>query len=140
MMAQSLGAGTLKGAVTDATGAALPVASVGVSNAITGFARLTQSGPDGSFVMENLPQNTYVLRVMRDGFQTATQTVVVRTTVPVEVTIELALAGQQTSINVAAESGQLVENVPVPSHTVDRLTLAALPLSSGSGLNDAIIL
>src|SRR5205085_12153816 len=103
LTAQSLGAGTLRGTVTDTTGAALPTARIEVSNAITRYSRQTRTGPEGSFVLEDLPLNTYVLSVTREGFQAAQQTVVVRTTVPVGVSIELALAGQQTSITVEAQ-------------------------------------
>jgi hypothetical protein len=57
----------------------------------------------------------------------------------VDVTIQLVLSGQQTTVNVEAQPYGLVENTTVSSHTVDRSTIAALPaLSPGSGLNDAI--
>jgi hypothetical protein len=139
LAAQSLGAGTVKGTVVDASGAALPSASVELSNAITGFSREVRTGADGSFVIEDIPRNTYTVRTRREGFQLSTQTVVVRTSVPVEVRIELALAGQRTAVTVEARFDELVENLAVPSHNVDQLTIAALPtFSPGSGLNDAI--
>ncbi|MCU1260273.1 MAG: TonB-dependent receptor, partial [Bryobacterales bacterium] len=73
-------------------------------------------------------------------FQTWTQSVAVRTTVPIDLKVQLAVAGQQLSVTVVARPDGLLENTTVASHTVDQSTLAALPvLSPGSGLNDAII-
>src|SRR5579871_2442728 len=51
--AQSLGAGTVRGTVTDASEAALPSTSIELSNPITGFSRHVQTNPDGSFVIED---------------------------------------------------------------------------------------
>src|SRR5260370_18598555 len=139
LAAQSLGAGTLKGTVVDASGAALPSASVELSNAITGFSREVRTAADGSFVIEDIPRNTYTVHTRRQGFQLSTQTVAVRTTVPLDIRIELMLAGQQTTVTVEAHFDELVENLEPPSHSVDQRTIAALPvLSPGSGLNDAI--
>lgn len=136
---QSLGAGTVRGTVTDATGGTLSSAALELSNAITGFKRQTTSGPDGSFAIEDIPQNTYQLYVWRRGFRDNARTIAVRTSVPVEVRIQLAVADQQITVTVEGQTEGLVENVPVASHTIDKLTLDELPvLSPGSGLNDAI--
>src|SRR5579872_2010013 len=136
---QSLGAGTVRVMVVDPDGAVVPSAVVELANTITGFRREAQSGLDGSFVFENVPLSTYLLRASRTGFVPTTRAVLVRSTVPVEATIELALAAQQTIVSVEAHYEDLLDQAPVASHMVDQLTIAALPaLSPGSGLNDAI--
>ncbi|MCU1262491.1 MAG: TonB-dependent receptor plug, partial [Bryobacterales bacterium] len=106
--AQSLGAGTLKGIVTDATGAALPSASIELANTLTGYSRQAQSGSDGSFALQDIPQNSYVVRVKRERFQTWTQSVAVRTTVPIDLKVQLAVAGQQLSVTVVARPDGLL--------------------------------
>lgn len=60
--AQSLGAGTVRGTVTDASEAALPSTSIELSNPISGFSRHVQTNPEGSFVIEDVPLNTYNFR------------------------------------------------------------------------------
>ncbi len=125
LAAQSLGAGTIKGIVTDATGAALPSATIDLANALTGYSRQARTGADGGFAVEDIPQNSYVVRVKREGFQTWTQTVAIRTTVPIELKIQLAVAGQQDSVTVEAQMEGLVENTAVASHTVDQLTIGS---------------
>src|SRR5258708_9349280 len=92
LAAQSMGAGTLKGTVVDASGAALPSASVELSNAITGFSREVRTGVDGSCVIEDIPRNTYTVLTRRQGFQLSTHTVPVRPAVPSDLRTALRLA------------------------------------------------
>src|SRR5258708_7215988 len=96
--AQSLGGnGTLKGTVRDGSDAPAPSATLDLSNSYTGFSRQTRTGLDGSFVLTNVPPNTYRLRISLAGFQARSMEVVVRSPVPIELNIRLALASQQTS-------------------------------------------
>ena len=94
LAAQSLGAGTIRGIVIDETGARLPSASVELANALTGYSRQSVTGADGMFALEDVPQNSYIVRVRREGFQVWQQTVAIRSTVPVDLRIQLSVAGQ----------------------------------------------
>ncbi len=124
----------------DATGAPIPSARAKLSNPITGFARDANTGSDGAFTINGIPPNTYRLTVSIAGFQTFSESVAIRTAIPIELEIRLEVAGQQTSVTVEATKDNLVENKPTASDTVDRQLLAVLPTSSpDSGLNDAII-
>ncbi len=139
--AQSLGgAGTLKGTVTDATRLPLPSATVDLSNRVTGFSWQTRTGPEGGFLVNNIPPNTYRLRVGFPGFEPYNAEVAIRTAVPVELAIRLELAGEHSSVTVEAAPENILENKPTSSDTVDRQILASLPaFSPDSGLNDAIV-
>jgi len=139
--AQSLGsAGTLKGVVTDSSGALLPSVLTELSNPVTGYTRKAVTGPDGNFRINHIPQNNYRLRVSLEGFEPHTTEVSIRSSVPVELGIQMAVAGQRTSVTVEAAATNLLENIPTASSTVDRRLIAELPTSSAdSGLNDAII-
>ncbi len=138
--AQSLGAGTLKGTVKDASGAPVPSVTVELSNAVSGFTLGTRTGTDGSFLINNIAPNTYRLATSLSGFQTQTRDLAIRSAVPIILNIQLEIAGQQTSVTVEAAGGNLVENKVTASDTVDRQLLAELPATSAdSGLNDAII-
>jgi Carboxypeptidase regulatory-like domain/TonB-dependent Receptor Plug Domain len=138
--AQSLGtAGTVAGAVVDPSGAVITNAQVVLRNPMTGFERTTTTDSSGSFLISNIPANPYQLTVTAPGFAQAEQDVSVRSTVPLQLKIPLALAGQEVSISVEAAGPTLVENVPVAHSDVDQSLLDKLPaLSPGSGLNDAI--
>src|SRR5947207_5075876 len=93
-------AGSLQGVVTDSTGAALASAVVELSNPLTGFSRKTSTGADGAFVIHNLPLGAYRLSISLSGFETHSTELAVRTAVPVELSIRLAVAGQRTSVTV----------------------------------------
>lgn len=141
MPGQSLGGtGTLKGIVRDATNAPLPSALVELTNSVTGFSSQVRTGSDGAFVVNNVPPNTYRLRVSLPEFQPHSMDVAIRSSVPLELQIRLEVAGQQTSVTVEATAENVLENKTSASDTVDRQLLATLPtLSPDSGLNDALV-
>src|SRR5215472_4188130 len=91
-LAQSLGnAGTITGTVTDPSGAVLPGAKVTITNPVTGHTAQTTTAGDGTFRFNNLPPNSYQLEVKSDKFSTYTQSVDVRGSIPVQVTVQLGI-------------------------------------------------
>ena len=89
--AQSLTAGTLTGTVVDPNNAAVPNATVTLSNAVTGYNRTTTTGTDGAFRFDNVPPNPYELHASATGFATARQTLDVRSSVPISVKVPLTV-------------------------------------------------
>ena len=133
-------AGTVSGTVTDPSGAVIAGANAVLSNAITGYKENTKTDPHGSFRFTNIPPNTYSLQVTQAGFQTYTQDVSVRTSVPIKVTVNLALAGATETVNVEA-TPETIENVPTAHTDVNQTLMATLPLAgSAQGLSQAITL
>lgn len=77
LRAQELSA-TLSGTVTDTTGAAIPNATITVTqNGLNGTARVVQSDSSGSYVVTNLPAGTYSMTVVEKGFATYKATSIV---------------------------------------------------------------
>src|SRR5579862_4797802 len=96
---QSLGnAGTIEGAVLDASGAAVPNATVTIHNPITNYRQSATSDTSGGFRLVNLPPNPYHLQVTAPGFSTYTEDVTVRSSVPIKVTARLAVAGEKQTV------------------------------------------
>jgi hypothetical protein len=62
--------GSMRGRLTDPTDAAVPTATVSVTNDATGYARDVQSNDEGYFVIPNLPLGTYTMTIKKDGFET----------------------------------------------------------------------
>src|SRR5579872_6508421 len=60
--------GSIRGRVTDPSGAPFSAATIGVANDATGFAHEAQSGDDGYFVIPNLPLGTYTVTIKKEGF------------------------------------------------------------------------
>ena len=137
---QSLSAGTLRGAVTDATSAPLPSAEVNLFSPISGYSRQARTGADGSFVINNVPPNQYDLEVSFAGFRTYHAEIAIQTAVPIDLAIRLALGGQQENVTVEGTSEAILETKTAASDIVDRQLLSALPaFSPDSGLNDSLI-
>src|SRR5260370_24896598 len=54
--------GTLKGTVTDQAGALVPNAGATLANSLTGFHRATTTTPQGAYLFNDVPFNSYTLR------------------------------------------------------------------------------
>jgi len=69
--------GTIRGQVLDASGARLAGAKVSAKNNATGLTRETVTGPDGSYVMAELPAGIYAVMAQATGLSPVAQNVVV---------------------------------------------------------------
>ncbi len=131
-------AGTLTGTVSDPSGASVPSASIEISSPITTFSASAKSDPNGAFRIGNVPPNTYVLKVVADGFMTFSQKVDIRSSLPQNVAVSLQLGQQVQTVEVQA-TGALVENEPSDHTDVDRSAFLKLPtVNPAAGLSDAI--
>jgi len=135
---QSGTAGTVSGYVTDPSGAAIPGATVVLVDAATGFTRTMISGPDGGFTVTNIPFNPYRLTVSAPGFVESAQTVAVRSLVPINQTIALAIATSNSVVNVQA-GGDLIETDPTFHTDLDRTLIDELPVESATSSLSSIV-
>lgn len=138
--AQSLGtAGTVSGSVVDPNGAVVPNANITISNPVTGYKRTTNAGADGSFRFNDVPPNNYELSVAASGFEPQQQAVNVRTSVPIDVKIALAIGGTSEVVNITESTIDVLENDPSTHRDVDQSLIQRLPVSSpGGGLSDIV--
>src|SRR5271165_3799686 len=67
----------IHGVVQDATGAAVPGATVKATETDTGATRTVLSGSDGGFVLNSLPLGPYSIEITKAGFATAVESGVV---------------------------------------------------------------
>ncbi len=77
---QGQSAGSVTGSVKDASGAALPGASVTVTNPAQAVTQTAQTSALGVFVFPQLPPGTYSLKVELPGFKTVERSSVILTT------------------------------------------------------------
>jgi hypothetical protein len=140
--AQGLGsAGSISGVVTDPNGAVVPGATVTISNPVTGYKRMVNSGADGTYRFNDVPPNNYQISVSAVGFASAQQSLVVRTSVPVSLNIALAIGGiGEEIVNVTGgNASDALENIPTSHVDVDQSLITRLPVRSpGAGLSDVI--
>jgi hypothetical protein len=137
--AQSLGtAGTIEGVVTDPSSAVVAGAMVTLENPITGFKRTVTTNDTGAFRIDNVPPNNYRLSVSANGFNTAQQSLNVRSSVPLSLKIPLAVSGTTASVEVTG-TADVIENIPTTHTDVDQSLMARMPIRSpGSGLSDVL--
>src|SRR5262249_55482207 len=137
--AQSLGsAGTVSGTVVDPNNAVVNGATVIIQNSVTGYRRTTTTDSTGAFRFTDVPPNNYQLTVTATGFNTASQSVTVRTLVPINLNIPLTVTGASSTVEITS-SENVIENVPTTHTDVDKSLIARLPVRSpGSGLSDVV--
>ncbi len=137
--AQGLGtAGSVSGIVTDPNGAVVAGATVTLSNALTGYSQTITSDTGGAYRFDNVPPNAYSLRVVASGFRTNVLAVSVRSTVPMNLPVSLALANATATVDVSPNA-TIVENIPTTHTDIDQSQIRRLPLnSSGNGLSDVV--
>src|ERR671930_657558 len=97
---------TIRGTVTDTSGAVVPGASVTVTNENTGFSRSTVTNDVGSYSFVELPPGTYTIDVSLSGFKSAVRKGIVLDVADVR--------GE----DVRLEAGTLTETVTVQSRAL----------------------
>ncbi len=133
---------SLSGRVLDASGAAVPDATVSLSNPVGGFTKRTQSGPDGAFGFTNIPLQSYELTAERKGFAAARQRVVLRSNVPVRQDLVLAVAADRTEVEVRSSGeGLLVDPADTGTRAqINQKDIERLSLQVGNrGLEAALL-
>src|SRR5882672_932499 len=111
-LAQSLGsAGTVNGVVSDPNGAVIAGATVVIQNSVTGYRRAATTDAAGAFRFSDVPQNNYQLTVSASGFSPASQSLAVRTSVPISVNIPLIVGDVGAEMTIESSAAN-VENIP----------------------------
>ncbi len=101
------GTSTIRGNVSDQTGAAVPGATVTVRNPANNFSRSTTTNADGSFSFPGLPPATYNLTVEAGSFKKAVVTGV------------QALVDNTAVRNIPLEAGDVSATVDVTANTIE---------------------
>lgn len=97
--------GRISGTVTDGTGAAIPGASIKITNANTDVIRTVMADPNGFYVATNLPVGNYSVTVEHHGFKKATKT-----------GYDLGADGRLT-VDFSLETGSVSESVEIIAAT-----------------------
>ena len=100
--------GSIAGAIVDASGAAIPEATVQAVNKGTGVSFDTVSTAAGDFLLPNLPLGQYTLTITKTGFQSQKiDNVEVAVSKTTNVTAKLGVAQQATLVEVSATAATI---------------------------------
>jgi hypothetical protein len=138
--AQTVSTSLIKGTVRDPSGAAVPGATVVVTQTATGLVRTTLSSSDGSYVFPELPTGPYRLEVTVPGFSKYVQTGIVlqvATNPTIEVTLKVGNISEQVTVEANATMVES-QNTGVGS-LIDSQRVVELPLI-GRQVTDLIVL
>jgi hypothetical protein len=113
---------------------------VSLSNDLTLYRRQAKASTSGEFEFTNIPPNVYHLEVDAAGFQRYHRDLTIRSAVPANLEICLAILTQSASVTVSTEAA-LIETTPSAHTDVDTTLFSKMPASSiASGLSDIITL
>src|SRR5437870_2134536 len=125
------GLGSIAGVVQDASKAAVPGASVVISNDSRGIRRTIETNSQGVFTAPALiPAEGYSVSVTKGGFSTYQATgITLGVGQNVDLHIELALAGAETSVEVTAEPVLVEDTKTDVSQLVNSRQITELPIN-----------
>jgi hypothetical protein len=136
--AQGGSAGTIRGTVTDPSGAVIPNATVHLTNPRSGLDRTVASDALGQFVFSNVTFDNYQLAVKADGFEPLRQAVDLHSAVGTTVKLVLQVATAAQTVTVEAQ-GDLVETDPTFHTDVDRDMFTKVPMESESSSLSSLV-
>ncbi len=134
-------AATIRGVVSDSSGAAVPSARVTLRVIATGQERVVETDQEGRYRFEAPAVGTYLLIVTRPGFSEAARTVAVeQVEADLDVPLSLEVGVLSTEISVTANlSEREVRQIPLNVETISEAAiLQSNPLSTGDAIASAV--
>ena len=102
--------GTLKGVLTDNSGAVIPAAVVSVGNG--SVSKAAQTGTDGAYSVAGLAPGQYTVRVAFPGFGLYEKSVTIDAGNTVQLPIQLSVTAEKQEVTVAEQAGPMVSVEP----------------------------
>jgi outer membrane receptor protein involved in Fe transport len=127
-LAQATGA--ISGVVSDASGAALPGATVTVVNNATGQTRTATAGADGFYTIPLLQPGTYKVTAALQGFSTLNRDgVKVTVSETARVNVQLSVGGRTEDVTVVGEAPLVETSNATMGIVIDEKKVVDLPLN-----------
>ena len=131
--------GSVNGTVLDPSGAAIPEATVTVTNPATSLTRTTTTQATGFFQIFNLPIGNYLVRVAHEGFETTTlKGIVVQEARAATVNVNMKMGQVSQSVEVTANP-LLNATDATNGYTLDAGQIDITPLATGSFTQVAVL-
>jgi hypothetical protein len=129
----------VNGTVLDPSGAAIPDATVTVTNPATSLTRTTTTQATGFFQIFNLPIGNYLVRVAHEGFETTTlKGIVVQEARAATVNVNMKMGQVSQSVEVTANP-LLNATDATNGYTLDAGQIDITPLATGSFTQVAVL-
>ncbi len=127
--------GSIRGTVTDPSGAAIAKASVTATATDTGVSREESSNDSGLFVFPDLPIGVYSLKVAATGFETQNRPgLTLITGQVIDLPITMAVGAQTQQVTVTSETQQIETDASAVEQSVTQQQMRDLPLNGRNPL------
>ncbi|MBL0155859.1 MAG: carboxypeptidase regulatory-like domain-containing protein [Bryobacterales bacterium] len=121
---------SITGIITDASGAAVPNATVTVTNTGTGVSRSVTTNGSGSYTISPLIPGTYDLRVTNAGFKAKVQTgIILETGAVLKIDAPLEVGAVTESVEVSAQAAMLQTQETSVAGVVTQSQLERIPVN-----------
>jgi hypothetical protein len=121
---------TLYGSVTDPAGAAIPDASLIITNPATGQSVEAKTGNDGNYVVTSLRPAVYTISVERTGFEKSVQTgIKLEVNQKARLDVQLRVGAVTTTVEVAAAAPLVETATATVGVVIDTTQVTELPLN-----------
>lgn len=131
--AQLAGKGSIKGAVTDNSGAVIPNASVVATSTTRGIRMTTTSSSSGDFQISPLDADIYTVTVTAVGFETVSQKDVHVNALEIsDVAVKMPIGSSTETVTVSAEPPALESSNATLGGTLEQETYSQLPIQMGA--------
>ena len=123
--------GSIRGIVTDSSGAAIPGAAVALHSVEENTDRTATTDGDGAYLFNNVKAGQYVVTVARTGFSTTNiQGVALNARQDLRVNATLAVAADAVTVDVNATADQINTESATLSDSKDNTLITQLPLNN----------
>jgi hypothetical protein len=134
VLAQGTSAGSIKGIVTDASGAVMSGVAVTVTNAQTNRNLTFTTDADGRYYALNLPVSSYSVKAEKSGFGTKiSENVQVNPGIDTVLDIQMVVGTVDQTVDVRATIAPVTEDKPDRGVVISAGTLQTLPLQVSGG-------
>jgi Carboxypeptidase regulatory-like domain/TonB dependent receptor len=136
---QTINNASLSGRVTDPAGALVQHARVTAKQVTTNIVHSTSTDTEGRFRFPYLPVDSYEITVEQNGFTAATRSVALTVGSDIHLPIVLAVAGNETSVNVSGVAPVLELNRSEVTETISPEEIQDLSLLGRNYLDLALL-
>jgi hypothetical protein len=122
--------GSIAGSVLDASGAAVPEASVRATQDATGFVRETVTSASGDYSLPDLPLGMYTILITKSGFQTTkVDKVEVAVSRVTNLPVKLAVSSQATTVEISAVAATIETTSTTLANVVNPQMVQDMPMN-----------
>ena len=136
LSAQEVSTSQISGVIEDSSGSVIPNAQVQATQLETGLTRTAMSGPDGGYILTNLPVGPYKLQVTKEGFSTfllPRLVLEVNSNPSINATLKIGAVTEQVAVEASAAMIETHSNAV--GQVIDQQRIVDLPLNGREAIS-----